>query len=238
MIGFGGNTKAYGELAAARETPVPRRLTAYDALRVVFTSIVVLYFCSSFAKAMDEKPTVETVQDTQTQRQICGVYALYSYLRSIGQEPDYQEIMRALSPGPRGNNLAELRDAAHQFGVELEICKTSPENRRAMQQGPFIAHMRKMRVTPDRFSEVAYDGHFVAVLPQEWWRKLDEIDAIDGTSGRIQAYSYAGFPKLWTGYYLTEKKKWHESYWLEFGLLVIIIGMVWYILKQEFVINV
>lgn len=185
-----------------------------------------LLSCCAFTSC--EKCFAEASTDSQN-LQICGVYALYTYLCSTGQDISYQQVYEVLSPSKRGNSLLELRDAARRLGLDFEIRKTSPEDRSVMQQGPFIAHMRTERVTKDRFSEPAYDGHFVVVLPPDRWRKPEEIDAVDGANGLIQTYSYSGFPKLWTGYYLVEKQPWITSYWVDLSLVAIVLVLVWYI---------
>lgn len=116
---------------------------------------VLSFLLPCFAFAGSEKCPADPPTDSQN-IQTCGVYALYSYFRCTKRDVAYQEVFKVLSPTSRGNSLLELRDAARQLGLDLEICKTSPEDRSIMRQGPFIAHMRKERVTKDRFTEPTY----------------------------------------------------------------------------------
>jgi hypothetical protein len=163
--------------------------------------------------------------------QICGVYALYSYLRCMGHEVEYATVSDSLTPSDRGNSLVEIRDAARRLGVHLEIRKTSPDDIATMRQGPFIAHMRKDRIREGRPAEPAYDGHYVVVLPAESWRRPNEVDVVDGTYGCVDAYSFSGFPRLWTGYYLTEKGSWADSKWIDIGLLFVVLALTWRIYR-------
>ena len=90
-----------------------------------------------------------------------------------------------------------------------------------------IAHMRMRPATAEEPFEPEMDGHYVVILPPELWRKPEEPDAIDGTHGFVDAYSYSKLARLWSGYYLIESEPWSANPWVDAGLVAFMAPAVW-----------
>ena len=162
----------------------------------------------------------------QRSSQVCGRFAFYSYLRCTGSDISYEQVCNVLPISDRGSSLLQIRDAARQLGIHFEIRKTSPQNQTVIQQGPLIAHMRMRPAKPEEPFEPGMEGHYVVILPPELWQRPEEPDAIDGTHGFVDPYSYSKLAKLWSGYYLIESEPWWANRWVDVGLFAVLVPAV------------
>lgn len=168
---------------------------------VCITCITLLLFSQVEAYSDYSDTTVAMKADRN-----CGAYALHLYLQCIGHEMVYQRVLGLCSVGNRGSSLVEIREASARLGVPLQILKVSPTDFQDLGDFAFIAHILTKQVSPQLKASPSTDGHYVMVLPKRVWRKPNEIEFIDGTTGMVNRFSFERFNELWTGYYLVNPK--------------------------------
>ena len=102
----------------------------------------------------------------------CGTLSLYILLRLEGKTTDLGQITSHLPPVPAsGYSMKELRDAAHEAGLELTGVKLKNVGR--LDDGPSILYLNKEG-----------HGHFVVIRP------------VGHTGNMIQMFDSARYPTL------------------------------------------
>ena len=102
----------------------------------------------------------------------CGTLSLYILLRLEGKTTDLGQITSHLPPVPAsGYSMKELRDAAHEAGLDLTGVKLKNVGR--LDDGPSILYLNKEG-----------HGHFVVIRP------------VGHTGNMIQMFDSARYPTL------------------------------------------
>jgi hypothetical protein len=122
----------------------------------------------------------------------CGANCLYLVLRSKGVDADYSDVQHRLVKKEL-SSLHDLREVARQYGVELVLCKLTPNGLRATPF-PVILHLES--ILPTGVSR----NHFIAVLGLEGKEGSENVAYMDGTTGEIVKKSKEKLLKDWTGF--------------------------------------
>jgi ABC-type bacteriocin/lantibiotic exporter with double-glycine peptidase domain len=119
----------------------------------------------------------------------CATNSLYVYLRILNRTVPYEEVARALPKGER-TSLADLRAAAKEFGVSVDIRKVNSEDLRRLPT-PFIAHLDAL--------DQGGVGHFITIFIVE---RDGTIRYIDGSSGLEHACLLGDLTSTFSGFVL------------------------------------
>lgn len=166
-------------------------------------------------------------------REICGVNALYMFLRLRGSDASFAEVWDALGNGTTALSLHDLNTAATALGLPTTIRQCGDGETLASLAFPVILYMPHSETT---HSENGV-GHFVVVLDAP---DTDHVTVIDGTSAQERTYRISYFQEngAWTGHVLlpahpqdpvTARLRWAAYGFAAVDLLLLIpaIGIRW-----------
>ena len=122
---------------------------------------------------------------------MCGVNSLYILLCSTGPTCNYSDLLKNINVGPKGTNLAELRDAANKLGRSILVVRETPDTL-LNNPLPIVAHLDDGREDT---------GHFCVVIAQQ----DDSFHIVDGSTATFHKISKDRFYREWTGYLLINK---------------------------------
>ncbi len=147
---------------------------------------------------------------------MCGPNALFFMMRLNGVPVNHAELLKHLAPPKQGSSMAELQQAARQWGLATEILQTTPSGLDRLHV-PFIAHLS---LPPNDA------GHYLLVLRTN----EDSLKTIDGTKGTLLTVRRETFLRHWSGHVLVTGRDWLGSllrlvFWSLVVVLVVLSGL-------------
>lgn len=129
--------------------------------------------------------------DVVSVRRACGARSLCIWLRLLGYDVDYGEVLKRVPMTEKGSNLAQLSEAARHWTRNLEILKAKPRDLDRLPL-PAIAH---------GWLDREY-GHYVVLVKVT----PGSVTYIDGAQGaKVDAARSEFLNKFWSGYVLAPR---------------------------------
>lgn len=159
----------------------------------------------------------ESAIDSVEARRSCGRKSLLAWLRLVGCDPRYEELVSCVPVAEKGTSLREMLEGASHWRDGVSLVKVG-DNQLASIPLPAIAHgwLDGSRAT---------EGHYVvvvAVLPTS-------VVCLDVASGMVQRPSRAEFQSFASGYMLIAESNrtlfWPCLYWGS-AALSLLVGML------------
>src|SRR5487761_1202409 len=154
--------------------------------------------CATSAGAVETVTASDTAVDPRMDArfQVCGVNALYVYLRLNKIDRRFADVVKATRATANGSSMLDLKDAAARLGLPSEVRQCSSSDLLS-QTPPLIARCSATTSSPS--------GHYVVITSYTTdARKLTYIDSVTSLENVRQL---AVFAKKWTGYVLVPRRQ-------------------------------
>jgi hypothetical protein len=141
----------------------------------------------------------------------CACNCLYAMFRLNRMDVKYERVYDKLPVAASGSSLKDMRRCAASLGLNTRVVKATPETLKECPL-PAIAHTEE---------EKAVAGHYVVLIsvgPQD-------VELIDGTTGRVLLFPKVRFCKDWTGYLLISESPRPWGSWAIAALTGAMVGV-------------
>jgi len=167
----------------------PRVLIALAVLVLAAVSL-----CRAFGH--DDSPSVHApaaIPLPERAQRECGLNSLYLMLRLTGHDVTFDQVREAVTVGPSGTSLLELRQAASRLGMRTAVQRCSMDELASLPK-PVIAYFHSKDPEPQ-----GRPGHYVVVLRAD----AAGVEIIDGNLAASFWYNAGHFEAEWSGHVLT-----------------------------------
>lgn len=142
----------------------------------------------AFILAKDASGQTQSDSDIWRLPNRCGVNCTYLFLRSHGEQPDYDSLCHELLASTEADtSLADIEQACKKRSVWCKPMRLSPSDLQEAEF-PIILHL-----------DTGRRGHFILALGAD----QHGVSFVDGTSGKLEKMSSKELSRQWTGYALT-----------------------------------
>lgn len=192
---------------------VLRLFAFFDTPRAIVLSLLITVLFRPGIVQAEQAPSSRETERTRLQSEavMCGPNAVYSLLRIMGRTPSPDLIERLRPTRAEGMSLAEIRVAADEEGLQLELLKWSVDELCRNFRSPLIAYTR---------SWTGQEGHFLIVYKV----KDDHILLMDPTTCEIVRTNKEKLRNIWREYVAVPR---NDSLALSTSYTLILSGSAW-----------